>query len=184
MRFRRSLLALAIAALVSLCATATADASATVPKLLRKFQPVLVLYPGEEFRPTTVESFVRDSNLEAATSPTTWVIVNPSPDGRRPADSEPAGVAAEPARLFRRGTPLGDLACYVAGAAGEPGATVYGRVARDGRNDRPPVLALLLRRPLSLPVPPARSHLAVARRRLGGRERRPLEAPSGRSRLD
>ena len=58
MRFRRSLLALAIAALVSLCATATADASATVPKLLRKFQPVTVFHPAEEFRPVPVEAFI------------------------------------------------------------------------------------------------------------------------------
>ena len=32
------------------------------------------------------------------------------------------------------GAPLGDLACYVAGAADEPGVTVYGRVARDGKH--------------------------------------------------
>jgi hypothetical protein len=31
------------------------------------------------------------------------------------------------------GAPLGDLACYVAGAADEPGRVVYGRVARPGK---------------------------------------------------
>ena len=103
-----------------------------VPRLLTKFQPVLVFHPGEELRPTTVESFVRDSNLEAATSPTTWVVVNPSPtaDGL-PATSPPVW------RLNQRdcfaGDPLGDLPCYVAGAADEPGVTVYGRVARDDK---------------------------------------------------
>jgi hypothetical protein len=60
------------------------------------------------------------------------VVVNPSPtaDGL-PATSPPVW------RLNQRdcfaGAPLGDLACYVAGAADEPGVTVYGRVARDDK---------------------------------------------------
>jgi hypothetical protein len=127
----RRISALAAGALVALTLAGTAQAAGSVPKLLTKFQPVLVFHPGEELRPTTVESFVRDSSLEAATSPTTWVVVNPSPsaDGL-PASSPPVW------RLHQRacfaGAPLGDLACYVAGAADEPGVTVYGRVARDG----------------------------------------------------
>jgi hypothetical protein len=130
MRSRRHVLALAAAALALLVPAAAAQASGSVPKLLRKFQPVLVLHPGEELRPTSVESFVRDSNLEAATGPTTWVVVDPSPT----ADGLP--TASPPVwRLNQRacfaGAPLGDLACYVAGAADEPGVTVYGRVARD-----------------------------------------------------
>jgi hypothetical protein len=130
MRSRRYLLTLAAAALAWLVPAAAAQASDSVPKLLRKFQPVLVLHPGEELRPTAVESFVRDSNLEAATGPTTWVVVDPSPT----ADGLP--TASPPVwRLNQRacfaGAPLGDLACYVAGAADEPGVTVYGRVARD-----------------------------------------------------
>jgi hypothetical protein len=130
MRSRRYLLTLAAAALAWLLPAAAAQASGSVPKLLRKFQPVLVLHPGEELRPTAVESFVRDSNLEAATGPTTWVVVDPGPT----ADGLP--TASPPVwRLNQRacfaGAPLGDLACYVAGAADEPGVTVYGRVARD-----------------------------------------------------
>ena len=70
---------LAACALVALTLTGTAQAAGSTPKLLTKFQPVLVFHPGEEFRPTTVESFVRDSGLEAATSPTTWTVVNPDP---------------------------------------------------------------------------------------------------------
>jgi hypothetical protein len=134
MRARRSLLAVAIAALVSLCATAPAQASGIVPKLLRKFQPVLVFHAGEEFRPTMVESFVRDSNLEAATSETTWAIVDPSPTvGGLPTASPPVWRLNQ-RTCFPVAQPLGDLACYVANAADEPGVTVYGRVARDGKN--------------------------------------------------
>ena len=134
MRSRRSLLALATAALVSLCATAPAQAAGTVPKLLRKFQPVLVLHPGEEFRPTAVESFVRDSNLEAATSPTTWVVVNPSPTVDDLPTASPPVWRLNQRSCFAGAQPLGDLACYVVGAADEPGVTVYGRVAREGKN--------------------------------------------------
>jgi hypothetical protein len=127
----RRISALAAGALVALTLAGTAQAAGSVPKLLTKFQPVLVFHPGEELRPTTVESFVRDSNLEAATSPTTWVVVNPSPsaDGL-PASSPPVWRLNQ--RVCFAGAPLGDLPCYVAGAADEPGATVYGRVARDG----------------------------------------------------
>ncbi len=127
MRLRRHLVALA--ALAGLAVASPAQASEGVP-ILTKFQPVLVFHPGEELRPTTVETFVRDANLEAATSPTSWIVVNGSPT----ADDLPA--ASPPVwRLNQRacfaGAPLGDLACYVAGAADEPGVTVYGRLVRD-----------------------------------------------------
>ena len=71
MRSRRPLLVLAVALFAWLAQAAPGHASGGVAKLLTKFQPVLVFHPGEELRPTTVESFVRDSSLEAATSPTT-----------------------------------------------------------------------------------------------------------------
>jgi hypothetical protein len=128
----RRISAFAAGTLLALVLAGSAQATG-VPRMLTKFQPVLVFHPGEQFRPTTVESFVRDSSLEAATSPTTWVVVNPSPT----ADSLP--VTSPPVwRLNQRdcfaGAPLGDVACYVAGAADEPGVTVYGRVARDGKH--------------------------------------------------
>jgi hypothetical protein len=126
----RFLIALAIAALV--WPAAAAPASGGVPKLLTKFQPVLVFHPDEEFRPTTVESFVRDANLEVATSPTAWIVVSTSPTADDlPTTSPPVW------RLNQRdcfaGAPIGDLACYVAGAADEPGVTLYGRLVRDER---------------------------------------------------
>jgi hypothetical protein len=127
----RRISAFAVGTLLALVLAGSAQATG-VPRMLTKFQPVLVFHPGEEFRPTTVESFVRDSSLEAATSATTWVVVNPSPT----ADSLPA-TSPPVWRLNQRdcfaGAPLGDVACYVAGAADEPGVTVYGRVARDGK---------------------------------------------------
>jgi hypothetical protein len=120
-------IAVALAA-VTLTASAHAASSA---RLLAKFQPVLVFHPQEEFRPTSVESFVRDSRLEAATGPTTWTLVHPAPT------AETLPTASPPVwRLNQRdcfaGAPLGDLGCYVAGAADGPAGTIYGRVARDG----------------------------------------------------
>jgi hypothetical protein len=120
----------AAVALFTLALAGTGQA-ATPARLLSKFQPVLVYHPGEELRPTTVESFVRDSQLEVATSPTTWVVVNPSPTvGSLPTASPPVW------RLNQRdcfaGAPLGDISCYAAAAADEPARVAYGRVARDG----------------------------------------------------
>ena len=129
----KKLFVLAAAALAALALAGAAEAAGSTPKLLTKFQPVLVFHPTEEFRPTTVESFVRDARLEVATSPTTWTVVDPDPT----ADDLP--VASPPVwRLNQEpcfaGAALGDLACYVAGAADEPGITVYGRVVRDGKS--------------------------------------------------
>ena len=131
MRSRRHLLALAAAALAWLVPASAAQATGSVPKLLTKFQPVLVLHPGEEFRPTSVESFLRDSNLEAATGPTTWIVVDPTPTADDLPTSSPPVWRLNQRACFA-GASLGDLACYAAGAADEPGVTVYGRVARDG----------------------------------------------------
>ena len=130
MKLGRALVTLAAAAAVAASFAGPAQAGSPA-RLLTKFQPVLIFHPGEEFRPTTVESFVDDSNLEAATGPTTWSVVDSSPS----ADALPS--ASPPVwRLNQRdcfaGAPLGGLACYVAAAGEQSGALVYGRVARDG----------------------------------------------------
>ncbi|MBD0289871.1 MAG: hypothetical protein ICV74_01340 [Thermoleophilia bacterium] len=122
---------MAAAALVVLAFAASARAS-TDDRLLAKHRPILVFHPGEEFRPTSVERFVRDSTLEVATSPTTWTVVDPAPT----ADTLP--TASPPVwRLNQRNcspsAPLGGLACYVAAASDARDALVYGRVAREGR---------------------------------------------------
>jgi hypothetical protein len=116
----KKLFVFAAGALAALALVGTAPAAGSTPKLLKKFQPVLVFHPGEEFRPTTVESFIRDSDLEAATSPTTWTVVNPSPTpDDLPTSSPPVW------RLFRsrRG-----------GAARRPPALRRGRLGRARRH--------------------------------------------------
>jgi VPS62-like protein len=127
-RCRKS--AVLVAALAVLTLATTAQASGPQTGILERFLPVLVFHPGEEFRPGTVQAFVEDSSLEAATSATTWVVVDPAPSaGNLPSASPPTW------RLNQRdclaGAPLGDLACYVAagGSRGEP--TVYARVVRE-----------------------------------------------------
>ena len=129
----KKLFVFAAGALAALALAGTAPAAGSTPKLLKKFQPVLVFHPGEEFRPTTVESFIRDSDLEAATSPTTWTVVNPSPTPDDLPTSSPPVWRLNQQPCFA-GAPLGDLPCYVVGASDEPGVTVYGRVVKDGKS--------------------------------------------------
>ena len=129
----KKLFVFAAGALAALALAGTAPAAGSTPKLLKKFQPVLVFHPGEEFRPTTVESFIRDSDLEAATSPTTWTVVNPSPTPDDLQTSSPPVWRLNQQPCFA-GAPLGDLPCYVVGASDEPGVTVYGRVVKDGKS--------------------------------------------------
>ena len=129
----KKLFVFAAGALAALALAGTAPAAGSTPKLLKKFQPVLVFHPDEEFRPTTVESFIRDSDLEAATSPTTWTVVNPSPTPDDLPTSSPPFWRLNQQPCFA-GAPLGDLPCYVVGASDEPGVTVYGRVVKDGKN--------------------------------------------------
>jgi len=129
MRFIRTLLVAGVA-LVAMSLSGSAQA-ASPARLLAKFQPVLIFHPGEEFRPISVESFVRDSSLEAATSATAWTVVDPAPTAERLPTASPPVWRLNQRDCFA-GAPLGDLACYVARAAGGPSGTVYGRVARDG----------------------------------------------------
>ena len=130
MRLGRTLLALALTAGIWLSLATTASAHSRAA-LLERFQPALIFHEDEPFRPIRVESFVRDSDLEAATSPTTWVLVDPDPT----VDTLP--VTTPPVwRLNQRdcfaGAPLGDLPCYVAAAGDQSRGKIYGRIARDG----------------------------------------------------
>ena len=129
----KKLFVFAAGAVAALALAGTAPAAGSTPKLLKKFQPVLVFHPDEEFQPTTVESFIRDSDLEAATSPTTWTVVNPSPTPDDLPTSSPPIWRLNQQPCFA-GAPLGDLPCYVVGASDEPGVTVYGRVVKDGKS--------------------------------------------------
>jgi hypothetical protein len=127
---RRCRMSVALAAvLAALTLSATAQASGSQIGILDRFLPLLVFHPGEEFRPGTVRTFVEDSSLEAATSPTTWVVVDPTPSVNDLPDSSPPVWRLNQRDCFA-GAPLGDLACYVAagGSRGEP--TIYARVVR------------------------------------------------------
>ena len=99
-RFRalgRVFVALAVFVTLALVVTtgaSTADNSAPDAKLLSTYQPVLVFHPNELFRPTKVQSFVEDSELErfVGASPAQlpldafWTVVDPDPEpGELPA---------------------------------------------------------------------------------------------------
>lgn len=125
---RRLLLAtLGFAALVLTPGAAAGDPAAN---LLTKYQPVTVFHPREAFRPTTVESFVADANLEAATGPGTWVLVDPAPT---PAKLPKTAVPVR--RLNQRACFAGSgpaaLQCYVNASADNTRSIVYGRVVKE-----------------------------------------------------
>jgi hypothetical protein len=107
-------------------------------QLLKKYAPVLVLHPDERFRPTKVQSFVADSQLERFTGTAQaqlpldafWTVVDPDP--------EPGELPQPGSGIYRldvsgcsaAGT-LAGIACYAdAWATGAGGDAVYGRVAR------------------------------------------------------
>jgi hypothetical protein len=129
MRLSRTYAVLA-AALAALTLSATAQASGSQAGILDRFLPVLVFHPGEEFRPGTVQAFIEDSSLEAATSPTTWTVVDPAPSANGLPTSSPPTWRLNQRDCFA-GAPLGDLACYVAGGGGRGEPTVYARIVRD-----------------------------------------------------
>ena len=132
-----------LAALAALASAAPSGAGqpAGVPdaQLLKTYQPVLVFHPDELFRPTKVQSFVEDSELEqfVGTSPAQlpldafWTVVDPDPE---PGELPPVtpGVFY---RLDQIGceadAPLAGQSCYAAAwGEGSGGDAVYGRVAR------------------------------------------------------
>lgn len=99
--------------------------------LLEKYEPLLVFHPGEEMRPMPVDPFVADSNLEAATSPTTWAVTNPAPTVQTLPKSSPPVWRLNQRSCFA-GAPLGGLACYAAAASAHSRRTIYGRIFREG----------------------------------------------------
>src|ERR671931_1407170 len=105
-----------IAACVVLFLFAGAAQAATNARLLHKFQPVTRFDSEERFRPTTVESFIADSQLEVFNG-SSWVIVDPSPS----ASTLPTSAA--PWRLNQRYcvpyASIGGFSCCT-GVAGAP----------------------------------------------------------------
>jgi hypothetical protein len=82
--------ALAAVALLALVAIggASSNRGTSDAQLLRTYQPVLVFHPAEQLRPTKVQSFVNDSELERFTGSSLdqlpfgafWSVVDPDPD--------------------------------------------------------------------------------------------------------
>src|SRR4249920_892086 len=80
--------AAAALALVSVAGASSAHHGRSDAQLLRTYQPVLAFHPDEQFRPTRVQSFVRDSELEKFTGSSPqqlpldafWSVVDPNPD--------------------------------------------------------------------------------------------------------
>jgi hypothetical protein len=124
---RRCLLVVAAAA-AALVAAGAASAGTPDAQLLRAYQPVTVFDPAERFRPTKVQSFVSDADLERLEAGS-WTVVDTDPE---PGDLPGPGTGTW--RLNQdscspSGT-LGGLSCYADAAAIASGkSTVYGRVA-------------------------------------------------------
>ena len=133
------LAALAVLALVLTTGASSADNPTPDARLLSTYQPVLVFHPNELFRPTKVQSFVEDSELErfVGASPAQlpldafWTVVDPDP--------EPGDLPGPTPGVFYRLDQIGceaDAAlagrtCYAnAWAEGSGGAAVYGRAVR------------------------------------------------------
>jgi hypothetical protein len=123
----------ALIASAAVVATAAARPATPDPRLLDRYEPVVQFDPLEQFMPTRVESFVRDSDLEQLTAAGTWAVADPQP---RPHDLPGPGTGTW--RLNEQActpaAPIGGLDCYAAAAAASPargGDTVYGRVVRE-----------------------------------------------------
>jgi hypothetical protein len=127
-RTRSIVLLTACLGLLAIAGVAHAGANA---RLLAKFQPVTRFDSQERFRPTGIETFVADSNLERCDASRNCELVDASPA----ADGSTLPIDGEGWRLNQRAcvpyASLGGLGCYTASwsAHGSP-QVVYGRVAR------------------------------------------------------
>ena len=136
--------AVAIVVVASACVFAVcrpAAAQASDASLLQVYQPVTVMDGAEQFAPTTVESFVGDSDLETQTAPGVWQVVDATPSSETlPAKATAACTAQllSPCyRLNQHGCTLADgpaaLGCYQAAWQDPaPRSVVYGRVVQRG----------------------------------------------------
>src|SRR5262245_13581034 len=83
-----ALLVVAAAALVATVGAQAGTGGSPDVALLRTYQPVLVLHPGELFQPTKVQGFVADSDLERFSGTSTaqlpldrfWTVVDARPE--------------------------------------------------------------------------------------------------------
>jgi hypothetical protein len=123
---RRFLGAAAAVACALLAGAGTAAAAVPDAQLLLTYQPVTYLDPAEQFGPSSVQSFIADSDLEQFNG-SSWVVVDPDP--------EPGSLPTSGAWRLNQDScsptlPLGGLECYAAAASEGGGSSVtYGRVA-------------------------------------------------------
>jgi hypothetical protein len=128
---RHRLLLILVAAVAAVFFAAPASARPPLAKLLADHQPITVFDPSERFRPTTVDEFVEDSQLERLTAGG-WVAADPDPTS--------ASLPGPGAGVFRLNQmpcaptgPLGGLDCYANAATGRGvRSTVYGRAVEIG----------------------------------------------------
>jgi hypothetical protein len=122
--------ALTLACLVALASGGPAQAGTSDAQLLRTYQPVMHLDPAERFRPTSIQSFVTDADLEELVQGT-WVVTNPDP-GAGDLPDPGTGVWRLNQDSCSPSLPLGGLSCYAAAYDERSGGSVvYGRVARE-----------------------------------------------------
>jgi hypothetical protein len=131
-------LLLALAALAG--ATRAAAAYGTPDhQLLKAYQPVLVFHPRELFRPTKVQTFIGDSELErfVGSNPAQqlpldpfWTVIDPDPGPGELGHLAPGSFYRLDESACEADAPLAGAACYAEAWAGRGGSAVYGRVAR------------------------------------------------------
>ncbi len=153
----------ALACLAAALAVAgPAVASTPDPQLLDTYQPVLVFHPNELFRPTKVQSFVGNSQLQRFVGTSSaqlaldayWTTVD--------ADPGPGSLPGPTAGVFYRlnetnceaDAALAAAACYAAVWSADPGGdAVYGRVVRTETRTVLQYWLFYYDNPLLLPTP-------------------------------
>jgi hypothetical protein len=126
------LVALAIICSALFIAVGVGQAATPPARLLATYQPVTRFDPNESFLPTSVQSFVADSDLERLVAPGTWAIADPDPEpGELPGPG--TGVWRLNQDSCTPSAALGGLECFAAAwDEGSGGPTVYGRVVTQG----------------------------------------------------
>jgi hypothetical protein len=130
-RHRRRAALVAAACLALFLAAGAAQAATPPAKLLRTYEPVTQFDSHESFLPTSVQSFIADSDLEQLVAGN-WVLVNPDPEpGELPQPG--TGIWRLNQDSCTPAAPIGGLACYApAWDQGSGGPGVYGRVVKVG----------------------------------------------------
>ncbi len=132
--------AIAALALVSMAGATPAHHGRSDTQLLHAYQPVLVFHPEEKFRPTKIQSFVRDSELEKFTGSSPqqlpldafWTVVDPDPDSDElPAPAPGAFYRLDQAACEADGA-LAGRDCYAASERNRRASEIYGRAVRTG----------------------------------------------------